>query len=161
FPEDSLAHELAHLAGRGATGISREQLQSMTRAIGHDLVTAAVEISKDPETFRQSLDVTANVLDLKPGQEFKLGAGISADVYAELGGEVEAEFEMKASRDPENPNEIVIEVSKETAAKIGAGVSTLGEGVKVNAGLQSIYSTTLRFDTSDPEQVKDLDAFLK
>ncbi len=161
FPEDSLAHELAHLAGRGATGIIREQLQSMTRAIGHDLVTAAVEISKDPETFRQSLDVTANVLDLKPGQEFKLGAGISADVYAELGGEVEAEFEMKASRDPENPNEIVIEVSKETAAKIGAGVSTLGEGVKVNAGLQSIHSTTLRFDTSDPEQVKDLDAFLK
>lgn len=161
LPEDSIAYNLAHLASRGPQGLIQDQLQSLARQIGNQAIDAAVKIDKDPEAFRKSLDVSSHIKNLAPGEEFNVGVSASGELYVEVGGKIEAGIALKASCDPKNPDEIVIELSAEAAMKTGVGLKLFGKGFDATVGGSRGLGATLKFDRNDPEQMKDMTALIK
>ncbi len=161
IPEDTLLYSAVHLASRGPLGLIQDQLQSLAKQVGNQTIDAAIQVSKNPEGFRNAIDLTTQIQNLKPGEEFKAGVDFEAKVYAEVGGELEGNVGLKATRDKENPNEIVITLTAEAAIKAGVGASVQGQGASAAGGAKGVGAFELKFDSNDPEQMKDMKALLQ
>lgn len=158
LPEGTIAHSLIDIISRGGiVGVAYAQMRELGADLARKGVETAVYVSENSDKIREMANIKSSIINLGPNEEWRSAESYQLDGHVKFGGGASRSSDLTAKPDEHNPNDIILTISSELAGKLGYGASAGGKGASTNLGWKHIDNVELRFDRTDPNQLKDME----